>query len=277
MPELPEVECLTRAVRGVLKGGTIVEASFLRKDLRDPIPMDEFREVLVGEVVEDVFRRSKYLLVKSRRGFGVFHLGMTGAIIEHDRAEPQETHTHAVFKFLSAKGKEKYLHFVDPRRFGRIAALSGDSFEKHAFFVDLGPEPLITKDLGRHLFETSRGRSAPVKAFIMDAKVVVGVGNIYASESLHRAGIHPKRKAGQISRERYDLLAKEIQATLKDAIKAGGTTFSTYRNSDGNPGLFVVKLKVYDRKNEACESCGRKIRQITQAGRSTFFCAFCQS
>lgn len=239
--------------------------------------MDAFREVLVGEKVEDVFRRSKYLLVKSRLGYGVFHLGMTGAIIEHEVAEPQEAHTHAVFKFVSALGKEKYLHFVDPRRFGRIACVAGDTYEGHALFAELGPEPLTTKDLGKHLFDTSRGRTAPVKAFVMDARVVVGVGNIYASESLFRAGIHPKRKAGQISRERYDLLAMQIQETLRDAIKAGGTTFSTYRNSDGNPGLFVVKLRVYDRKNEPCEKCGKKVRQITQAGRSTFFCAFCQS
>jgi formamidopyrimidine-DNA glycosylase len=261
----------------VLKGGTIVEASFLRKDLRDPIPMAEFRELLVGEKVEDVFRRSKYMLVKSRRGYGVFHLGMTGAIMERSQPEPQEAHTHAVFKFVSARGKEKYLHFVDPRRFGRIACVKGATYEKHAFFADLGPEPLTTKELGKHLFETSRGRTASVKAFIMNARNVVGVGNIYASESLFRAGIHPKKKAGQISRERYERLAREIKATLEDAIKAGGTTFSTYRNYEGNPGLFVVQLNVYDRKDEPCVKCGEKVRQITQTGRSTFFCAFCQS
>lgn len=277
MPELPEVECLTRAVRGVLKGGTILEASFHRKDLRDPIPMTEFRELLVGEKIEDVFRRSKYMLLKSRRGFGVFHLGMTGALMERGGEAPEEKHTHAVFKVLNAKGKETFLHFVDPRRFGRIACLAGESYENHAFFADLGPEPLVSKNLGKHLFETSRGRTAPVKAFVMDARVVVGVGNIYASESLFRAGIHPKKKAGQISLERYEHLAREIQATLQEAIKAGGTTFSTYRNYEGNPGLFVVDLKVYDRAGEPCRKCKKPVRQIKQTGRSTFFCAFCQS
>lgn len=277
MPELPEVECLTRAVRSVLEGGVIQHAKFLRPTLRDPIPVEAFNELVVGQKIEQVFRRSKYLLLSTKRGVGVFHLGMTGALLLKPTKMPDQAHTHAVFQFNGKEGKGGFLHFVDPRRFGRIGCVEGPDFEAHAFFSDLGVEPLVVPDLGQYLFDKSRGKKQPIKSFIMDGQIVVGVGNIYASESLHRCGVHPKREAGAVSRARYARLGDSIKQTLERAIKAGGTTFRDFKNSDGNPGYFAVELKVYDRAGEPCESCGKLVKTIRQSGRSTFYCAFCQT
>ncbi|MBM4253292.1 MAG: bifunctional DNA-formamidopyrimidine glycosylase/DNA-(apurinic or apyrimidinic site) lyase [Deltaproteobacteria bacterium] len=276
MPELPEVESLTRAIRVVLEGSRLESAQFLRPDLRTPIPIEVFRSLLEGEVIEAVTRRSKYMLIKSRNGYGVFHLGMTGKILEQDSPVPRLPHTHAVFAVRKPRGKVTYLHFVDPRRFGRIEAMPLDQLSKHELFVNLGPEPLECEDLGDHLYRLSRGRKAPIKNFIMDAHTVVGVGNIYASEALFRAGINPRRKAGLVSYEKYKILSLSIKETLSDAIAAGGTTFRDFKTPDGNPGYFVVALNVYDRVGQACKKCASTIRQIKQGGRSTFFCPVCQ-
>ncbi|MCX6109020.1 MAG: bifunctional DNA-formamidopyrimidine glycosylase/DNA-(apurinic or apyrimidinic site) lyase [Proteobacteria bacterium] len=276
MPELPEVECLTRAVRLVLEGARLETAEFLRADLRSPIPIAQFRQLFEGQLIEQVFRRSKYMLIRSAKGTGVFHLGMTGQILEKDSAKPDVPHTHAVFK-VQGRGGRTYLHFVDPRRFGRIDCFEGHAVERNAYFEHLGPEPLDCADLGEHLFRQSRHKATAVKQFIMDAQQVVGVGNIYASESLFRAGIHPKRKAGAVSRQRYDKLGEQIKLTLEAAITAGGTTLRDFRTPDGLPGYFAVSLNVYDRAGEPCLRCGGEIRQIRQGGRSSFFCAFCQT
>lgn len=280
MPELPEVECLTRAVRKVAKGGQLVRADFMRKDLRDPIPIKTFKALLEGATVEDVLRRSKYLLMKTKNAYGVFHLGMTGNMLWLKNAEPELPHTHAVFTIKDKNGKEGYLHFIDARRFGRIDVVDcrgGNMLAEHPHFIDLGPEPLTHADLGQYLFEKSRKKKAPIKAFLMDARVVVGVGNIYASEALFRAGINPKRKAGAVTQQQYALLGQAVVHTLNKAIDAGGTTFRDFKNSDGNPGYFKVQLNVYDRKGEPCQKCGTLIKDIRQSGRSTFFCPLCQS
>lgn len=277
MPELPEVECLTRAMRGVIEGGKVVNVAFHREDLREPIPMDEFRRILEGQQVESVFRRSKYILVKSPKGFGILHLGMTGNILEHSTRDPKVAHTHAVIEVQTKRGRNVFLHFVDPRRFGRIDCFSGERFESHPMFEHLGPEPLEHPDLGKHLFKTSRNRKTPIKAFIMDAKYVVGVGNIYASEALFRARISPLKAAGLLSRKSFDRLAVEIKKTLLASIDAGGTTFRDFRTTDGNPGYFAVSLNVYDRAGQPCTKCENEILQVRQSGRSTFYCPVCQS
>ena len=155
--------------------------------------------------------------------------------------------------------------------------MSSKELKEHPWFTVLGPEPLGNKYLGKRLYDLSRNKSQPVKPFIMDAKTVVGVGNIYASESLYRAGIDPTRPAGNVSKTEYETLAKDIQTTLKEAIKAGGTTFRDFRNVDGNPGYFRISLGVYDREGEPCKNCLKPIRHLRQTGRSTYFCAFCQS
>lgn len=277
MPELPEVECLTRAVKGAIKGGTLLDAAFLRANLRETIPADDFRRVLVGEKVEDVFRRSKYLLLRTKSGYGVIHLGMTGNLLLQPTAVPTIPHTHAVFSVRDKKGRTIYLHFVDPRRFGVIDLVEGGDYAQHRLFANLGVEPLEHPDLGGYLFEKSRGRKQPIKTFLMDARIVVGVGNIYASESLFRAGIRPQRAAGAVTRARYELLAAAIKETLLESIEAGGTTFRDFKSSDGNPGYFAVRLNVYDREGEPCTKCGAPIKALRQSGRSTFFCGRCQA
>jgi len=256
-----------------------VLADFLRKDLRDPIPIKEFKRLMEGAVVEDVLRRSKYLLMKTPKAYGVFHLGMTGNMLWLKSRTPEIPHTHAVFTIEDKHGKPGYLHFIDARRFGRIDVVhcsDADTLAAHPHFADLGPEPLTHKDLGKYLFERSRKKKQPIKSFLMDARVVVGVGNIYASEALFRAGINPKRKAGTVTQERYALLGKAVVQTLNKAIDAGGTTFRDFKNSDGNPGYFKIQLAVYDRKGEPCEKCGTLIKDLRQSGRSTFFCPLCQ-
>ena len=278
MPELPEVESLTRAIRDTLLGHSIKNLKFFRSDLRDPIPVAALNEVLVGQPIVDVFRRSKYLLLRTESGLAIVHLGMTGNLLRRSGAAPELAHTHAVITYEDQKGVPGYLHYVDPRRFGRLACMKGHDMTEHEFFRDLGPEPLAltSKELGAHLFEHSRGRKAPIKNFIMDARIVVGVGNIYASESLFRAGLSPKRHAGAVARQRYELLAQSIQETLTEAIAAGGTSFRDFKNSSGEPGYFSINLSVYGREGAPCIKCQKEILQIRQGGRSTYYCSHCQ-
>lgn len=275
MPELPEVECLTRAVSATIDGFSCHAIEFYRDAIRDPIPKDKLKHVLVGRKIERVYRRSKYLLIETAKGTGVIHLGMTGNLLASTAATPMQKHTHVVFTFK--KGREKvYLQFVDPRRFGRVSALLTDEFADHEWFASLGPEPLLEKRLGAHLFAVSRKRETPVKAFLMNPEVVVGVGNIYACESLFLSNINPLRKASSLTAKEYDLVAASIKMTLKKAIKAGGTTFRDFRNSDGSSGYFAVSLNVYDRAKSPCVKCGNEVKMERISGRSTFFCAFCQ-
>lgn len=276
MPELPEVECLTRSVASAISGLKCVEIDFYRDAIRDPIPKDKLRDVLVGQKIERVYRRSKYLLMETAAGIGVVHLGMTGNLLGFDSKDPTIKHTHVVFTF--GKGRKKLsFHYVDPRRFGRISALFPDEIDEHEWFRDLGPEPLETVRLSEHLFKASRKKSSPVKSFLMDPNVVVGVGNIYACESLFLAGINPLRKALDLSQSEYALVAAAIKKTLKKAIAAGGTTFRDFKNSDGSAGYFVVDLNVYDRSKKPCLKCGNPVNMERISGRSTFFCPFCQT
>lgn len=278
MPELPEVECLSRAVRETLVGTTITDLKFFRSDLRSPIPTDQLTDTLVGQKVLDVFRRSKYLLLKTPRGLAVIHLGMTGNLLARPSSDPELPHTHVIFAYEDDRGRPGYLHFVDPRRFGRLECLHEADLGGHILFRSLGPEPLDSspRNLGAYLFEKSRKRKVPIKNFIMDAKILVGVGNIYASESLFRAGISPRRRAGSVSIERYERLAEAIQTTLKAAIAAGGTSFRDFKNASGDPGYFSINLNVYGREGEPCPNCQKSILTLRQGGRSTYFCAICQ-
>jgi formamidopyrimidine-DNA glycosylase len=276
MPELPEVECLTRSVASVIAGWNCTDIDFYRDAIRDPIPKDKLREVLVGQKIERVYRRSKYLLMETAAGIGVVHLGMTGNLLNQDSPDPSVKHTHVVFQF--GKGKQNLsLHYVDPRRFGRISALFPDEITDHEWFCNLGPEPLETVRLSDHLFKASRKKMTPVKSFLMDPNVVVGVGNIYACESLFLAGINPLRQASDLSQAEYSLVASAIKKTLKKAIAAGGTTFRDFKNSDGSAGYFAIDLNVYDRSKDPCLKCGNPVKMERVSGRSTFFCSFCQN
>lgn len=277
MPELPEIECLARSVRMSALGGSITQAKFFRSDLRWKIPVDTIEDVVVGRKILEVTRRSKYLLLRTDAGFAVMHLGMSGQLLEQSSPELSLPHTHAVMELHDSRGEQRWLHFVDPRRFGQITAVRGSDLSKDKLFRKLGPEPLDPEfDLATHLHDLSRERTVAIKNFIMDAHVVVGVGNIYASEALFRAGLRPQRKAGTIRRVDAVNLAAAIRETLSEAVAAGGTTFRDYRHTDGSSGWFKVQLAVYGRRGEPCPKCGEKVREIRLGGRSSAFCAICQ-
>lgn len=275
MPELPEVECLTRAVAKAISGFKCQNIDFYRDAIRDPIPKLLLEKVLIGMPVERVYRRSKYLLIDTKAGTAVIHLGMTGNLLALSGQTPELKHTHVVFSFKKNRDTI-YLHYVDPRRFGRISAMLPNEMPEHPWFCDLGPEPLEELRLGDHLFGISRKKMTPVKAFLMDPANVVGVGNIYACESLFLAGIQPLKKASDLTLGDYRQVAAAIKKTLKKAIKAGGTTFRDFRNSDGSSGYFAVSLNVYNRSKKPCLRCRNPIKMERISGRSTFFCDFCQ-
>jgi formamidopyrimidine-DNA glycosylase len=276
VPELPEVETLARAMARRIGGGQLIKSEFFREDLRDPIPIQEFQQRLSGQHLHRIYRRSKYLILDFGDYSGVIHLGMTGNIIERRVDTPTPAHVHAQFCF-AVEGAPITLQYVDPRRFGRIDVVESAKLSDHKFFVKLGPEPLeLSFPLASHLWRKSRGRKVPVKVFLMDANNVVGVGNIYASEALWRAGVNPSIEAGKISQKRYELICQHIRETLLDAIEQGGTSFRDFKHLDGNTGYFVQRLNVYGRKDQECQRCGKLILEIRQGGRSTFYCRGCQ-
>lgn len=273
MPELPEVESLVRGVRDALKGKRIANVAFFRPDIREPIPTERLAEILVGKKVTDVARRGKYMLIHTSEGALGVHLGMSGRFVASLGSDMMAPHTHACFQVED--GAE--FRFIDPRRFGRLFSLENHEITTHPFLSKLGVEPLNEQlDLARHLFDASRSRTQAVKVFLMDSEVVVGVGNIYASEALWRAKINPMISAKTLQLRDFRALAKHIKLVLQDAIDAGGTTFRDYRDKDGNPGYFQKNLSVYGKESMPCPRCRSKVCRITQAGRSTFFCPVCQ-
>ena len=282
MPELPEVETLTRAVRAVLEGKIISEASFHRDNLRWPIPTEDFVRYLVGQPVLSVRRRSKYMLVETGLGLGIFHLGMTGNLRFSSERESTWKHTHASFQVhsdISGSIEPLYIHFVDPRRFGCILACSLAEVEDHTLLRNLGPEPLDfrAEELAEHLWTKSRGKTVVVKKLLMDANIVVGVGNIYANETLFRAGVRPTRQSQKLKRSECTHIAAEIQKVLREAIEAGGTSFRDYKHADGEAGWFELALQVYGREGEGCKSCDSLIKHEKIGGRATYYCTHCQS
>jgi formamidopyrimidine-DNA glycosylase len=268
MPELPEVETTRRGLSPHLIGRRILAVT-VRKALRWPVP-DELRDYLPTQRIDAIERRAKYLLVHTQAGSALLHLGMSGSLRVLPDDTPPGLHDHVDWRLDSAR----VLRYTDPRRFG--CQLWQPHGETHPLLRDLGPEPLSDDFDGDYLWRLSRGRAAAVKLFLMDQKVVVGVGNIYAAEALFAAGIRPKRAAGQVSRERYARLATEVKRILDYAIGRGGTTLRDFINPDGAPGYFEQELNVYGRAGEPCKVCGTAIRVITLGQRSTFFCAKCQ-
>jgi formamidopyrimidine-DNA glycosylase len=276
MPELPEVETTRRGLLPYIRGKRISRVIVRDSRLRWPIPAD-FASRLAGRVVADVTRRGKYLLWDCpdesalTSGFVLSHLGMSGTLRVVEGSAKPAKHDHVDFIFDHGT----IIRFTDPRRFGAILWIEG-SKPRHALLDALGPEPLTDSFDGEHLFAASRGRSVSVKEFVMNAHVVVGVGNIYASESLFRAGIHPTRRAGAVSLARYVKLAQAIKETLTAAIRAGGSSLRDYVQTDGELGYFQVDAAVYGRADAPCRLCRAPIRQITQGARSTYYCAHCQ-
>jgi formamidopyrimidine-DNA glycosylase len=273
MPELPEVETVRRSLLTKLPGRTVTEIQVREARLRVPVDEENLHELIAGRRVSDLSRRAKYLIIHFDSGSDlIIHLGMSGQLLVVPAGLPFDKHDHVIMSLDD--GLE--LRFRDPRRFGMVVALGESQLNDYAPLKQLGPEPLAADCKADYLFERSRGSKQPVKNFLMDQRVIVGVGNIYASESLFQAGVHPLRPAGRISRARWQRLMEAIKRVLRDAIRQGGTTLSDFRDSDGNAGYFQVALRVYGRKGEPCLTCQTMIRAQVVAGRSTFFCPKCQ-
>lgn len=269
MPELPEVETTRRGLAPHLVGRRVVALDVRQPRLRWPLP-DVLRDTLPGQCILDIERRAKYLLVHTEPGSALLHLGMSGSLRVLPADTPVGAHDHVDWRLDSGQ----VLRFTDPRRFG--SQLWQPRGQTHALLAGLGPEPLSDGFDGDLLWARSRGRSAAVKLFLMDQAIVVGVGNIYASEALFAAGIDPRRAAGSVSRARYARLADEVKRILAYAIARGGTTLRDFISPDGLPGYFEQELFVYGRTGEPCRVCGAPIRAIVLGQRSTFHCVRCQ-
>ncbi|MFO6423891.1 bifunctional DNA-formamidopyrimidine glycosylase/DNA-(apurinic or apyrimidinic site) lyase [Motilimonas sp. KMU-193] len=269
MPELPEVEVSRQGIAPFVTGAQISKIVVRQPQLRWPVP--ESIQEACGQVVERVERRAKYLLLRTQVGTIMLHLGMSGNLRVLPVASPVQKHDHIDIEFASGK----LLRLHDPRRFGACLWLKGEP-QLHPLLAKLGPEPLTDDFDDMRLFECSRGRKTAVKQFIMDNVNVVGVGNIYANESLFRSGINPKRAAGNISKARYQVLTQHIKTVLAEAIAQGGTTLKDFTKADGKPGYFVQQLAVYGRGGQPCLVCQSELKEIKLGQRSTVFCPQCQ-
>ena len=270
MPELPEVETTRRGLLPHVVGRRIRDVVVRNPNLRWPVPRD-LRERLRGETVLDIRRRGKYLLFEVPKGHLLVHLGMSGRLSLVSPDQPPRLHDHVD---LELEGR-KAVRLTDPRRFGAMLWVRGPT-EKHVLLRGLGLEPLEAGFDGKALQRLARGRRVAVKQFLMNARVITGVGNIYASEALFWAGIHPLRSVARISRSRWDRLADAVRATLEKALAAGGTTLRDYASLEGRPGEFGTQCAVYGREGEACMRCGTRIRALRQGQRSSFYCPGCQ-
>ncbi len=270
MPELPEVEITRRGIEPHIAGRIIRHVDVRQPRLRWPVPATLPRK-LSNAHIRGIDRRAKYLLIATSQGTVIVHLGMSGSlrVVPHtDRPGPYD-HVDIVLDDGAC------LRLRDPRRFGCVLWAGHDPCA-HPLLRNLGPEPLSAALTGDYLYRASRGRTAPVKAFVMDHRIVVGIGNIYANEALFASGILPGRRAGLISRARYQRLSEDIKHTLGDAIAAGGTTLRDFTDADGRPGYFRHRLRVYGQDGAPCPRCGQPIQRTVVAQRSSFFCRHCQ-
>jgi formamidopyrimidine-DNA glycosylase len=269
VPELPEVETTVRGLRPILEGRRLTSVEARRADLRRAFPPD-LRQRLTGATVTGLGRRAKYGLIGTDRGDTlVFHLGMSGRW----RIDPEEIGAHD--HFLLETDEHRRLALNDPRRFGSLDLVRTDALELHESFAKMGPEPLGQDFSADHLVRALQGRSAPIKALLLDQRIVAGLGNIYVCEALHMAGIAPGRAGGRISADRLGKLVDAIRQVLLAAIDAGGSTLRDYARPDGELGYFSKQWRVYGREGEPCH-CGAPVRRRTEGGRSTFYCQSCQ-
>lgn len=278
MPELPEVETVRRGLVPRLVGKRIVRLRQRRKDLRVPMPA-KFASKVEGRTVRAIDRRAKYLLIRLDDGRTLIaHLGMSGRMTLHDAASaaacPFDRHDHVVFDVEDGW----QVRFNDARRFGLMLLVADEALPKHKFFKGLGPEPLDEAFDGPALAERLAGRRTPIKAALLDQKILVGVGNIYACEALFLAGISPRRSAHTIQGERATKLVEAIKHVLRRSIDDGGSTLRDHVQPGGELGYFQTRFNVYDRAGIACPTrgCGNTVRRLVQAGRSTFYCTRCQ-
>jgi formamidopyrimidine-DNA glycosylase len=269
MPELPEVEITRRGIAPHIAGRTVTGVVIRHRGLRWPVPA-QLARTITGARIRTVSRRAKYLLLDCGRGTLIIHLGMSGSLRVLRDVAPAGPHDH----FDLCVG-DITVRLRDPRRFGAVLWHRGDGLT-HPLLAKLGVEPLSAAFTGEGLWRACRGRRIAIKQLLMNHAVVVGVGNIYASESLFRAGIDPRVQAGRVSRARCERLADAVKATLEDALAAGGSTLRNFAAADGRPGHFQNKYFVYDRGGQACRVCTAPVRQVTQGQRSTYFCLRCQ-
>ncbi|MCK5826090.1 MAG: bifunctional DNA-formamidopyrimidine glycosylase/DNA-(apurinic or apyrimidinic site) lyase [Desulfuromusa sp.] len=270
MPELPEVETTLRGIAPHVTGRTILECVFRTAKLRwslDPA----LCYILPGQKICKVERRAKYLLLCCDQGTIILHLGMSGSLRIVPAGTTEQKHDHVDLIFTNGQ----CLRLTDPRKFGAFIYTNSEPYS-HKLLCHLGPEPLTDAFSGEYLHALSRGRKLTVKQFIMEQKTVVGVGNIYASESLFRAGIRPDRMAGRVALKRYEILVRTIKEILLQAIGAGGTTINDFNQADGKPGYFTQQLQVYGRGGDPCLTCGHPVHSQRLGQRSTFFCPRCQ-
>jgi formamidopyrimidine-DNA glycosylase len=270
VPELPEVETTRRGLAPHARKRRIVALEVYESRLRWPIAPALARQV-AGRRIERVGRRAKYLLLELESGTLLLHLGMSGNLRAVPAATPRLKHDH--FDLLLDSGLA--LRFNDPRRFGSLLYTPGDPAE-HALLKHLAPEPFAKAFDGPYLWRISRGRRVALKQLLMNSRLVVGVGNIYASEALFRARLRPQRRAASLTRAECARLVRAVRAVLKLAIRAGGTTLRDYLGADGAPGYFRQRLYVYERAGKPCRRCGTAVRSLTQGQRSTYYCPHCQ-
>jgi len=269
MPELPEVETTRRGITPYVKKQQVTNVVIRQSRLRWPVSRN-LKLKLKDQIIDDIQRRAKYLLFNTHAGHLIIHLGMSGSLrmVKNQIAPNKHDHVDIVFN-------NKTLRFHDPRRFGAVLWTSTNPM-KHKLLKNLGPEPLQDDFTGIYLHRLAQGRKVSIKTFIMSAHIVVGVGNIYASESLFLSGIHPQRAAGRVSLQRYEILVENIKKVLSHAIELGGTTLRDFVREDGKPGYFANKLNVYNQTGMPCPVCKNPIKVRTISQRSSFFCVQCQ-
>ncbi len=269
MPELPEVETTRRGIQPYVLQKKLERVIIRQPMLRWPIA-DELPLKITGQKITQLTRRGKYILFGFRNGTLLLHLGMSGSLRLVAKNTQPGKHDHVDFVLSS-----KILRFTDPRRFGSILWTEQDPMQ-HKLLNHLGPEPLEETFSTEYLYKKSRHRKTPIKNFIMDSKIVVGIGNIYANEALFLTGIRPTLLAGKVSKTKYQLLIKNIRLVLSQAIQQGGTTLQDFVGGDGNPGYFKQQLKVYGRAGEPCVNCKKPLKEIRLGQRSTVYCSHCQ-
>jgi formamidopyrimidine-DNA glycosylase len=272
MPELPEVETVVRGLRPHLVGRSFIHVEQRRPDLREKLPANFVRR-LEGRRVASVDRRAKYILVHLDDGHVlVVHLGMSGQLVLGAKPNAIGAHEHVAFTLDDGR----VLRFTDPRRFGLMDMIPLQELTTHRRFAGIGPEPLLPSFTAAVLAQELEGRRGPIKAALLDQRIVAGVGNIYACEALFMAGISPRRKAGTVAGDRAERLVTAVKRVLESAIKAGGSSARDYVNATGEQGWFQAQWAVYDREGQPCTGCKKTIKRLVQSGRSTFYCSTCQ-
>lgn len=271
MPELPEVETTKEGIKPYLASQVITHVTVRNHQLRIPVPLD-MDTLCTGKKIIAISRRAKYIVIHLSSGYIVVHLGMSGHLRIVPVNTPPEKHDH--LDLLLSNGF--ILRYCDPRRFGLFTFVNDETLHQHPLFATLGPEPLSTEFAGEYLYRKSRNRTLPIKSFIMNNDIVVGVGNIYATESLFHAHLHPLKPAHSLTKNTSVLLSTEIKRVLNLAIQAGGTTLKDFYAFDGKPGYFKFSLHVYGRKGEACVRCNTSIKAMVIGGRNSAYCPNCQ-